>query len=46
MTPTYTEKAWESNSLPVPHSEALALPITVWTSNAEAHADMYDDTKS
>ena len=28
--------------LPVPLSEALALPITVWTSNAEAHADMYN----
>jgi len=30
----------------VPHFEALALPITVRTSNAEAHADMYNNPSS
>ncbi len=36
----YTKKAWVAVLLPVPRLEALALPIAVRTSNAEAHADM------
>lgn len=32
----YTKNAWKSHLLPVPRSEAFALPITVRTSNAEA----------
>ena len=34
------KKAWVAVPSPVPRAEAFALPITVRTSNAEAHADM------
>ena len=38
---TYTKKAWEFIPSLVPRIEALVMPITVRTSNAEAHACMY-----
>ena len=38
---TYSKKAWEFIPSLVPRIEALVLPITVRTSNAEAHACMY-----
>jgi hypothetical protein len=40
------KKAWVAVLLPVPRAEAFALPITVRTSNAEAHADMIYHTHS
>ena len=36
------KKAWVAVLSPVPRAEAFALPIAARTSNAEAHADMYN----
>ncbi len=41
---TIYKKAWVAVLLLIPQSEAFALPITVRTSNAEAHADTYNVT--